>query len=310
MRTYIHFLLFVLLFSFVVIGCDDEGEEAGETEEATTTTTEESTEVDPSAAVCLWNKAALREAAGKDGKYSTSVVFGEQVEMLGETKKVDEENRTYMKVRLSDGSEGWVNQYLFAGKSKLGIILQSASLYNRPDLMTQKSSRMEAGELVIVSSKHAEWVKVSTADRKKSGWISGDGNISKENADITLALMYHQALQSPIRSKQLGALESLTKNSSFSSSPMMKIVKAKYQALSEMGALPETQLYVVGSNVNVRASATTASDVVMQLSDGNLCEVLQKGKKERLGNMNDYWYKIEYQGQIGWIYGYFTSKRL
>ena len=61
-----------------------------------------------SIAICLWPKVGLRDKPGrKDTKYLTTIYFGETVALLDEKKKA-EDDKEYLKVRLSDGSEGWV----------------------------------------------------------------------------------------------------------------------------------------------------------------------------------------------------------
>lgn len=61
-------------------------------------------------------------------------------------------------------------------------------------------------------------------------------------------------------------------------------------------------LTIEGENIWVRSTPSTG-EVIMKLNNGDMCEVLEKGKFEEIRNMYDYWYKIKYNGQIGWVYG-------
>lgn len=60
--------------------------------------------------------------------------------------------------------------------------------------------------------------------------------------------------------------------------------------------------YVVGDQIWVRAKPVDG-EVVMKLNDGDLCILLEKGQYQEIRNMTGHWYKINYEGQEGWIYG-------
>lgn len=65
-------------------------------------------------------------------------------------------------------------------------------------------------------------------------------------------------------------------------------------------------LTIVGNQIWVRSEPSTG-DVVMKLDDGTKCIVVEKGKQETIKGTTDYWYKIEYEGQVGWVFGSQTS---
>ncbi|MEM9935755.1 MAG: hypothetical protein AAF824_19170, partial [Bacteroidota bacterium] len=121
-------------------------------------------------AICLWDGAGLRDGPGRGEKltYLSTIYFGEQVELLGASELVESTNRTYLKVRLSDGEEGWVHQYLFAENAYLAAILGEAEIYRRPDIMTFKDDNFERGEVVTVMEEKGEWIKLVGMERKKS----------------------------------------------------------------------------------------------------------------------------------------------
>lgn len=73
--------------------------------------------------------------------------------------------------------------------------------------------------------------------------------------------------------------------------------------------ISDTQtLKIIGNQIWVREKPTTG-DVIMKLDDGTKCKVLEKGKKQTIKGISDYWYKIEYQGKKGWVFGSQTSLR-
>lgn len=67
-----------------------------------------------------------------------------------------------------------------------------------------------------------------------------------------------------------------------------------------------SKLTIEGTNIWIREYPTTG-DIIMKLNEGDVCDVLKKDKKEKLGGITDYWYKIKFNNQIGWVFGSQTS---
>jgi hypothetical protein len=65
-------------------------------------------------------------------------------------------------------------------------------------------------------------------------------------------------------------------------------------------------LVIHGNQIWIRSQPTTG-EVIMKLDEGTICEVLEKGKKETIHGSTDFWYKIKYNGQEGWVFGSQTS---
>lgn len=77
--------------------------------------------------------------------------------------------------------------------------------------------------------------------------------------------------------------------------------------LPEQGYSQEAAI-VRGSNVNVRVGAGTQHGVVFQMNTGDRCRLLGfENEEEIVGYGYNYWYQIEFQGQIGYIYGAFLD---
>lgn len=65
---------------------------------------------------------------------------------------------------------------------------------------------------------------------------------------------------------------------------------------------------VRGSNVNVRSGASTSYAVVFQVNTGDRCQLLGfENEEEILGYGYNYWYRIEFRGQQGYVYGAFLD---
>jgi uncharacterized protein YgiM (DUF1202 family) len=62
-------------------------------------------------------------------------------------------------------------------------------------------------------------------------------------------------------------------------------------------------LTIKGEHVNMRKQPNKGAEVIMILEGGTECEILEKGKKEKLDGKTSNWYKIHYKGIDGWIFG-------
>ncbi len=67
------------------------------------------------------------------------------------------------------------------------------------------------------------------------------------------------------------------------------------------------KITIVGNKVNVRESPNTGAKVLFQLEMRDVCDLLEKGSKEKIGDKMDYWYKISINNKTGWVFGAFTS---
>ncbi len=66
------------------------------------------------------------------------------------------------------------------------------------------------------------------------------------------------------------------------------------------------ELTIKGNEIWVRSEPSTGK-VVMKLNDGDKCKIIEKGEKEQIRGMVDYWYKISYDGKEGWVFGSQTN---
>ncbi len=86
------------------------------------------------------------------------------------------------------------------------------------------------------------------------------------------------------------------------------IVARQLELLDEVK--PNTSfLKIEGSNIWVRSSPSDG-EVVMKLNEGDLCLVIEKGGLQEIREMKDYWYRINFKGEEGWVYGAQTSLKL
>ena len=316
--------LILLIVSLLFFSCDnsssttaeaettDESETATETAEATEAMTASSSD-DISLAVCLWPEVGLRSKAGrgKDAKWLAGMKFGEVVTLTGNEEM--DGDRKYLEMELIDGKTGWANDYLFAVNAQRAVATATLDVYRRPDLTTFEGKQFEKGEILAVSEDEKDgWREVYGLEKKKAGWIQPNTNYSTDEVDVTVAILYAQALMEKSPLKQEEKLQNIAKNSTFNQSQLMSVVDEKLIELGKLTQLPANQLMVTTDNLNVRSEPDSEADnIVFKLQAGDICNILERGEaKVEIRNMNDFWYLIEKDGKEGWIFGYFTSKKL
>ncbi|MEZ4847582.1 MAG: SH3 domain-containing protein [Bacteroidia bacterium] len=277
-------------------------------------------------AVCVWDVAGLREEAGKHSltkdkknNYLEAIYYGEQVEMLGEEKEMEGENRTYMKVRLKDGQEGWVHDYLFEKNARLAATADEIELYRRPDMMTLRDDKLLPGEIIVTMEKQGEWIHVSGREKKKKGWIKiGSGNLAFQARDVKLALLYYRAIQDRSDEGRKEKLNKILSDKTFSGSVLIDLVEYTLkngldvtEANREMNGIAspkDQELYITVSETQIYSTPDTIS-IIKELKKGDKCMVLGKGEQEEIRDMKDYWYRVKHENEEGWVYGYYTSMR-
>jgi uncharacterized protein YgiM (DUF1202 family) len=309
-------IVFLFVLTCALFSCGNDSESARTGSDASAEQAEVSAPgkaTDP-VAICLWDKAGLREKPGagtKDNAYLATMVFGETVGLTGESVEVAEEKRTYVAVRLSDGKEGWVNAYLLALNAQLAAAVGPIELYRRPDLLTAKGERFEAGELLaIIPGDNPDWVEVMGKEKKREGWVQKSQQMTEDKVDVAVAVLYAQAMGEKNPAKRETLLQSISENTSFGKSQLIRMIDDALVSISSQPALADNQMRIQATNLNVRsAPSTEGENVIFKLNEGDICTILEKGDQQKIDEMNDYWYRISFNGQEGWVYGYHTSQR-
>ena len=264
-------------------------------------------------AICLWEAAGLRAKPGrsKSIEYIEAVLLGERVVVLpDEPQRVEREKRTYIRVKLSDGKIGWVHNYLFGVDAHLAAIKKTTNIFRRPDPMMLKDHPFEAGEFVAVIEEKGEWLKVVGKERKKVGWIQKGDHITENENEVTVAVLYSRTQSEKRLTKKVAMLTTLVENKNFKNTFLAKQIQRDFKESSRSVQLPENKLYITSQEVDLRSSPTGKEEnIVTQLEEGTVCTVLQIGPKDSVGKTKDVWYEIEFQGNQGWVYGHYTSKR-
>lgn len=213
------YLLIACLFALTFTGCksDKESGEASAEQEATLSSEATANETE---AVCIWDQISVRDLPSEKGKWLTSINLGEKVTYLG-VKKVDSvSERTYAKVRLSDGKEGWSLADFIIPEGRPAVFLHETEYYKRPDLMTKSGNSFLPMDIVAICSEQGDWVEVRGKRKDmtylSSGWVKPE-NISTKEVDLAVA-KYASAAIKETDDKKLAALKEIVENADFSSS--------------------------------------------------------------------------------------------
>jgi len=190
--------------------------------------------------VCIWDKGSVRAEPSGKAKWLSAMALGEKVTWLGETM-IDstDHNRKYLKVRLSDSTEGWVSEYVIAINAQPAVITEETSIYRRPDLITITDKEFEPMELVAVLDKKNEWIDVMGKQREKRGWIQAKA-ISSTDADIAVALLTNKAYEEKNINETKDKIKSILENDQFSNSIFIDEVRKKYRNLLQEKSREET----------------------------------------------------------------------
>ncbi len=311
-----------ILLTTLLVGCKDKGASSSSTNDVEINNdlevkTSNISENDKSL-VCLWSKVGLRDIAGRKGaKYITTIYFGETVKFLGEKEKGNDD-KEYLKVELSDGQQGWVYEHLFAEKGKIAVLKNSLPIYKRPEVMEFIGNKFKRGDIVVVlDQSKGEWKKVSGFKKKDDGWIQKTNNLVYDDLDIKLAILYNRALNEESKSKKQKMLKLIIDNPAFQESSFIDIVNESIDDNNEddnFSELDKTieidQLYITTDVLNARSTPNSEEDnVVFQLEKGNICDIIEEGNYETINGNSSNWYKIEFGGNVGWVFGFYTSKK-
>ena len=320
-KNYFHTLIFIFTFLFfTACGDDNSGKsENSDTEEAATeeVASEEVAEPEPEdeIAICLWGQAGIRSAPGRgsDAKWVAGISLGEIAILTGNTKTVKDKDRerTYLEMTLSDGKTGWSYEYLYAVNGERAVVTKDIDIYKRPELTTFDGEKFERGEVIAYLEGDKEgWYEAFGKEKQKMGWIRSVDGVSTDEVDVTVGILIDKAMAEESPVKQQESLQNIASNNTFKQSQLIDLVEAQLADASEKAEIKDNQLFITGDKVNVRSEPDTEADnVVFQVKSGDICDILEIGEMAEIRDMKDYWYKISFEDQEGWVYGALTSKK-
>jgi uncharacterized protein YgiM (DUF1202 family) len=308
-------LLLCLMWAFVFASCssDSKGSEGEESEENVDEDVKEDLPSNSNVALSTWEGHSAKEGPGTEAKWVATIPFGEELTLLNETETDAKSSKTYEKVRLLDGKEGWVRADFIAKGAQLAAVTQDAQIYKRPSISTITDEVISAGTIVVLKSKKDEYsefiAKNDAANKRKEGWLLGEKALTTNEEDLAAAILLSKAMAEKVPAKRKEKLQQVV--TQYPNSVFAKTAQAQIDAVDAGSNLGEDELMITGDNVNVRSEPDSKADnKVFQLNTGDVCKILERGEMDEIGGKLDYWYRISAKGQNGWVFGVFTSKAL
>ena len=145
--------------------------------------------------VCIVNNTSVRATPSQKGQWLSSMALGETVVLEGNPEKdAADPSIEYIKIKLSDGTEGYANTYGIVRGAYVGVIQAANKIYQRPDLLANADQKLELMAIVAVEETKGNWLRISGEGRSKTGWITKD-TITKEKEDVVTAVLLRKAIR-------------------------------------------------------------------------------------------------------------------
>lgn len=159
--------------------------------------------------VSLSEPLSVKKTPEEQGEYITSLSMSESLLSLEET--ASEIDKEYLKVRLNDGTIGWVLKSHIAEKAEVAAIIENVAICSRPDAITKTKDNFYVMDNVAAMEKSGDglWVKVKGIPKGQSwfkeGWVPVEV-LSYEPTNVAVAINVKKALKEKDSKKQLKAI--------------------------------------------------------------------------------------------------------
>jgi len=202
--------------------------EATEIETLTNTPVKVNAEKTTQKAICVWEKLMLREKPTARGKLITSIYLGETSTFFGETARDDASNKDFFKIKLTDGTEGWVESKYIILDAQAYTVVEDTKLYKRPDVLTATEKTLDKLQYFVAITEQEDWLEIKVKTDKDSwfteGWVKAD-QCSKKPADVTVAILAKRAMAYQNDEKKKQALNDILANSDFKESVFLNYLE-------------------------------------------------------------------------------------
>lgn len=220
-----YFVIFAVLLT-AILGCESGSYPEVQNQLQAGEPSESEMKTEGVVTVCIWDRGVLRTKPSLEhGKWISSMALGEKVTWLNESY-VDstDNNREFLKIRLSDGKEGWTVAYVLVRDAKPAAITQKTFLHRRPDILTITEKYFDPMELLAITKTDGDWLEVVGNQRKKTGWIKNEG-ITLKDADVAVANMVWKAFSTEDPEKRRAILEAIIENPDLANSVFLNPIR-------------------------------------------------------------------------------------
>lgn len=174
--------------------------------------------------------ASIRAEADQNSKWLSSLSVGETVTLLGNPRKDPKDPKIeYVKVKLSDGTEGFVSTWCLVQGAYVAVVHRTVKIYKRPDLLADSNSSFEMLNIVAVDEEKGPWIRATGENRAKSGWIERVAT-RKSKEDIVTAVLLNKAMHGKEKSLTRADVEKIVASLPFPNNYFAVKVLQKYPA--------------------------------------------------------------------------------
>lgn len=179
--------------------------------------------------VCVVENTSLRLEPSTKGKWLSSLALGETVKLEGKPI-TDESNQKvdYIKVKLSDGTQGYVSTWCIVNGAYVGVIQETTKIYKRPDLLAETSQKFELMNIVAVEEEKDGWIRVVGEGRSKTGWIQSS-SIRKDKEDVVTAVLLRKAMRGKGKNIPREEMEAIVSQLPYEDSYFVNVIMDKYE---------------------------------------------------------------------------------
>lgn len=224
----------------LVLGCSNSSQKTETTMNKESVSETPNKEDEPSKteveAVCVWDEISVRSEPSRKSDWLTSINKGEKVTFLGEeAMDTSDKNRKYLKIRLTDGKEGWSLADFIIPEATGATFIAESTIYKRPDLLTKSDNSFSPMDIVAIKSIQDDWVEVvgKRADGTylTTGWVK-NASLSEKDIDIAVAKFASSALKLNNPQEVLSGLREILENSDLSGNSFEQLLQDRIDELS------------------------------------------------------------------------------
>ncbi|MFH1807759.1 MAG: SH3 domain-containing protein [Pseudomonadota bacterium] len=250
--------MLILLLLGSLIGCKDTADSATTTVQPTPGTPPTEPAEPASAAakeefgLVRTGLASLKETPEDKGKWKATMMRGEKVTVLDRAPG-------HLKVRLSDGTEGFVDdKAVLTGEVQEVLVLDDKPLYQRPDSASLRDGTVKLGTLLFILRDKDGWLEVQLP-KGRTGWMQS-ADISRDQTELAVArnLFRHELLRdAKQKARQEQAAQILAET--ISQYPQSRVLQAS--GLAPGAAPTEDKPADAEPNADMPAEGAVAADI-------------------------------------------------
>lgn len=223
-------------------------------------------------AVTAWDRIGILSGPSKTSSQIAAIHFGtDEVRLTLETLQVQEDKkRTYVKVVLPNGTEGWVNQYLLIPNGTAAVVKTYSNVYQNPvDGVTMvRGVDFEAGEPVIFTLFSGPYAYLTAKEKKKAGWVLAE-NLIFGSDEVKFALSLQKAKAEKDVNKRIQKIQDIRNQPAYPYAQMYALVEAAYHESYDLVTQPQA---VVADAADNRSVTNPAQRITESNSNRGLME--------------------------------------